>query len=83
MYRYKLSIHADRELKKLPITIQKQIITKLDYFVSTDQPLSFAHHLVNLDIGHYRFRIGNYRVIFDIEADVILILSVGHRKEIY
>ncbi|MBU2503873.1 MAG: type II toxin-antitoxin system RelE/ParE family toxin [Nanoarchaeota archaeon] len=30
-----------------------------------------------------RFRIGNYRVIFDIKEDQIIILRVGHRGRIY
>ena len=34
-------------------------------------------------IGTYRFRMGNYRVIFDIEGKDIVILRVGHRREIY
>jgi mRNA interferase RelE/StbE len=33
----------------------------------------------------YRFRVGDYRVIFDMERDklVILVLQIGHRKNIY
>lgn len=34
-------------------------------------------------LGSYRFRIGDYRVIFDIENDKIIILRVGHRAKIY
>ena len=31
----------------------------------------------------YRLRIGDYRALFDIESDVIIIRRVGHRREIY
>jgi len=31
----------------------------------------------------YRLRMGDYRVLFDVEADVIIIRRVGHRKDIY
>ena len=31
----------------------------------------------------YRFRIGDYRVICDIEGDEIVILRIGHRRDIY
>ncbi|MCK4791223.1 MAG: type II toxin-antitoxin system RelE/ParE family toxin [Desulfobacteraceae bacterium] len=34
-------------------------------------------------LGTYRFRIGDYRVIFDIEGEEIVVLRVGHRKDIY
>lgn len=35
--------------------------------------------------GEYRIRVGNYRVVYDIEDDelVILVLRVGHRREVY
>jgi mRNA interferase RelE/StbE len=31
----------------------------------------------------FRLRVGDYRVIFEIDKDVIYILKVGHRKNIY
>jgi mRNA interferase RelE/StbE len=31
----------------------------------------------------YRLRMGDYRVLFDIEADVIVVRRIGHRKNIY
>jgi len=34
-------------------------------------------------IGTYRFRVGDYRVIFDVEGNEIIVLRVGHRREIY
>jgi mRNA interferase RelE/StbE len=34
-------------------------------------------------LGAYRFRIGDYRVVFDLEGDEIVILRVGHRRDIY
>lgn len=83
MYKYEFTPSADKELRKLPINIQKLIIVKLDYFISSGHPLLFAQHLINFEMGQYRFRIGDYRVIFDLEDEVIVILSVGHRKNIY
>jgi mRNA interferase RelE/StbE len=31
----------------------------------------------------YRFRVGEYRVIFDLEGDDIVVLRVGHGRQIY
>jgi mRNA interferase RelE/StbE len=31
----------------------------------------------------YRIRIGDYRVIFEIHKDIILITKIGDRKDIY
>jgi len=33
--------------------------------------------------GYWKLRIGDYRVVFKISEDVILILGICHRKEIY
>lgn len=32
---------------------------------------------------HYRLRIGDYRVIFDSDGTVILVILVAHRKDVY
>ncbi len=83
MYKYIFRKSAEKDLKKLPRNIQIQIINKLKYFIAASDPLNFASHLKNLELGTYRFRIGDYRVIFDVEDDSIIILSLGHRREIY
>jgi mRNA interferase RelE/StbE len=33
--------------------------------------------------GYYRIRTGDYRVVFAVEGDTIVIMQVGHRKDIY
>jgi mRNA interferase RelE/StbE len=45
--------------------------------------LRFAEKISDPILGEYRFRIGDYRVIFDIEENEIVVLKVGHRREIY
>jgi len=74
---------SKKELKKLPSNVQLQIIIKLKYFLSATNPLDFASHLKDTDLGNYRFRIGDYRVIFDVEDEKIIILTVGHRRDVY
>ena len=83
MYQYVFKPQAVEDFKKLPKDIQKKIIKKLDYYLSTDDPLAFADSLINFSIGQYRFRIGDDRVIFDLEDSKIVILTLGHRKQIY
>ncbi|NKQ36238.1 MAG: type II toxin-antitoxin system RelE/ParE family toxin [Chloroflexi bacterium] len=41
--------------------------------------------LKNHPVADYRLRVGNYRVLFDVnwETREILILKVGHRREVY
>mgnify|MGYP003395175849 CR=1 FL=1 len=83
MILYEFTSKARKDIKKLSPEIAERIIKKLDYFVSMANPLGYADHLTNYEIGNYRFRIGDYRVIFDIYEDKIVILKIGHRREIY
>lgn len=46
-------------------------------------PLKYAESLKQSELGTYRFRIGDYRVVFDLEGDEIVVLRIGHRREIY
>jgi len=72
---------AARDIRKLPPEIKQRIgDTLLRY---KDNPTHYGKRLVNSALGTYRFRIGDYRVIFDIENSDIVILRVGHRKDIY
>jgi len=48
-----------------------------------EDPLKYAERLIEPKLGTYRFRIGDYRVIFDLEGDKIVVLKVGHRRDIY
>lgn len=83
MYRYEFPPTALRQLKKLPKDVQKRIIEKLDFYCDQPNPLQFADFLTDHRLGQFRFRIGDYRVVFDMEGEVLTILAVGHRREIY
>lgn len=76
---------ALRDLKKLPKSVQKKIFNKLDFYIKSDRPLEFAEVIKYKTLGDFRFRIGDYRVIFDFDFKnkLIIILAVGHRKDIY
>lgn len=48
-----------------------------------NDPLRHAERLTQSKLGSYRFRIGDYRVVFDLEGEELVVLRVGHRSEIY
>lgn len=82
-YNYQFTSRAFKQLQKLSKSVQIRIVNKMDYFCSKN-PLDFAEKLSNPKIGTYRFRIGDYRVVADIEKkDSVTVVLVGHRKEIY
>ncbi|MBI2645060.1 type II toxin-antitoxin system RelE/ParE family toxin [Candidatus Uhrbacteria bacterium] len=81
--KYYVKCRALKQIQKLPKDIQIRIIKKLDFYCSQDDPMEFAEPLVRSELGNYRFRVGDYRVIFDCEKDSITILLIGHRRDIY
>ena len=72
---------AERDIKKLESDTRDRIGKALLRF--SEEPLRFAEKISDPILGEYRFRIGDYRVIFDIEENEIVVLKVGHRREIY
>ncbi len=84
MIKYDFTGFAEKEFLKLSPVVQKRIIKKLEFYLSQSDPLTFAKNIATpTPQATYRFRIGDYRVIFDREEDGILILRVGHRRDIY
>ena len=83
MFDYQFTKTSLRRFKKLPKDIQIRIIRKLDFFCLQENPLDFAEPLTRSDLGQHRFRIGDYRVAFDLEDEILVIHDVDHRKDIY
>ena len=80
-YRLTYTERAIKDIRKLELKIRDRIgKTLLRY---ERDPLKHAEKLTESKIGEYRFRIEDYRVIFDIEGDEIVVLRAGHRKDIY
>ncbi len=74
---------ANKDIQKIDIVSQKRIIKKLKFFMSQSNPLDYAIKLAGEDEANYRWRIGTYRVVFDVNKDSITILRVQHRREVY
>ena len=51
----------------------------------TDQPRIHGKGLVGNKSGQWRYRIGDFRLIANIDDDTItiLVLEIGHRRDIY
>ena len=75
--------HAARDLKSLSSDTQKRSATKMRFFTSQSDPLNFAETLTDRREGNYRFRIGDYRVIFDVVDSKIYVLKIKRRDEAY
>lgn len=72
---------AAEQLEDLSTEDQKRISKKMRFFASQADPLKFAKHLIGYNM--WRFRIGNYRLIFEIENNSIRVLFIEWRYKIY
>ena len=77
------SRRAKSDWLKLDHDTQEQLRRKLDFFISQKNPIRWADSLKGSYSGKFRFRIGEYRIIFEVEKDMIFVLRVGHRRDIY
>jgi mRNA-degrading endonuclease RelE of RelBE toxin-antitoxin system len=80
---YLITDEGIKTLSKLPKSIQRKILDKLDYIFTTENPLHFAKKLTEYEFGGYRMRIGDYRASFDVKVSVAHFLKFGHRKDFY
>lgn len=87
MYTIFYTADARLDLRALDIKIANRIINKLFYYSQQKNPFSYAKKLTDSKIGTYRFRIGHYRALFDIDSkgilQILMILRIKHRKDIY
>jgi mRNA interferase RelE/StbE len=86
-HNVELSESADRELGKLDAQQAKRVLKFLHQRIAKlDDPRSLGEALHGSSLGEFwKYRVGDYRLICKIDDDrlVVLVLRVGHRKEIY
>jgi mRNA interferase RelE/StbE len=81
-FEINFSNQAAKELKKLDKQIQKRIIDKLAQYAKSEN-LKEAKKLTSPALGQWRYRIGDYRIIFDLMGKEVQVLKVAHRSEVY
>jgi len=84
MYKIQYTSRAYKDFAKLPAQIQKQISGKLDILAQNPFTATQVKQLKGED-ETYRLRVGDYRVVYYIENEelIITIVRLGHRKDIY
>ena len=82
-HRIELAPSAARQLKKLDIAARRRIQAAIETLAAEPRPTG-AKKLVGGD-GEWRVRTGDYRIVYEIHDGVLLVLvvAVGHRREIY
>lgn len=85
-YQVEVTTRFEREFKKLDRYTQRMIKSWIDKnLVNCADPRQHGKSLTANRSGQWRYRIGDYRLICQIQDQelIILALSVGHRREIY
>ena len=85
-WRIEISETAKRNLAKLDRTIAKRIVAFLrGRLAAAADPRALGKPLRGPLREYWRYRIGDYRVICDIQDEVmrVLVIDLGHRKDIY
>lgn len=82
---YKIIYHPDvakKDLSGIPQNIKETIRRAMETRLM-QEPFMFGEPLRQSLKGHRKLRVGDYRVIYRIQGQEIIVLKIGHRKEVY
>lgn len=82
-YRIEIKRSAAKALKKIPKANRKSIVDKIDSLAET--PPNPDTTKMKGNNPFHKVRVGDYRIVYEIQEDVlvILVVKIGHRKDIY
>ncbi|HKM87661.1 MAG TPA: type II toxin-antitoxin system RelE/ParE family toxin [Xanthobacteraceae bacterium] len=86
IWRVEFDRDAARDLRKLGAEAERAILRYLRQRIATSEdPRRFGRALTGDLKGLWRYRVGAYRIVAAIEEDrfVVLVVTVGHRREVY
>lgn len=85
MWQLEFTGKSAKKLAKLDNSVQKLFKKFFDDLVKLDDPKIKGKALTGNLVGLWRYRVGDFRIICKIEGNAItiLVLDIGHRKEIY
>ncbi len=79
-YQIEFKPRAIKDLRALPTTTQRRLIRKI---AALQNDLSGDVKKLTNFTPEYRLRVGDYRVLFEVEADKIIVYRLLHRKDAY
>lgn len=82
-YRLEIAPAAVRQFRKMDRAAQRRVQAAIELLASEPRP-NGAKKMVGGD-GEWRVRTGDYRIVYEIHDNVLLVLvvAVGHRRDIY
>jgi len=81
---YRLLYHplVSEDIGGLPENIKNRIRTAIESRLVAD-PVRAGRPLKQSLVGHRKMRVGDFRVVYRAQGDKIVILKIGHRKDVY
>ncbi len=86
VWRIEVTDTAKKQLSKLDHKVQSEIVRYLREKISTDEdPRRFGAPLRKELAGRWKYRVGAFRIICEIQDEkvLVLVLMVGHRSRVY
>jgi mRNA-degrading endonuclease RelE of RelBE toxin-antitoxin system len=83
-FRIELSRGADRDLKSLPIDVQRTLLGEIQKWLTTEPFREIKTRIKRLSgivPPLYRLRVGDYRSYYRIFGDKVVVLGVLHKKD--
>ena len=82
-YRIEWRKSTKKDLRRIGSVDVKKIIRAVESL--TENPFPTGHKKLSGSERAYRIRVGDYRIIYDVFSDVLLIevVRVGHRRDVY
>lgn len=82
-YRIEFAPRADRQFKALDRSLQARLARRINSLAENPRPQGIKKLAGEEDL--YRLRVGDYRIIYQIQEKrlVVLVVGVGHRAEVY
>jgi len=81
-YRVELAPRAQRDFKALDGSVRRRIKQRIDSLAENPYPSGIKK--IEGEVGLYRLRVGDYRILFQVREKILLVLivGIGHRREV-
>lgn len=82
MHKILLTKQAEKELNQLPPSISERLATALDELSERGIKSSNVKKLQTPFLG-FRKRVGDYRILFEINEEIVIIYKISKRADVY
>lgn len=81
-YRVVYHYLVEEDIQQIPANIRKRIQDAIENRLMAE-PVMAGKPLRQSLKGFRKMRVGDYRIIFQVEKETIIVLKIGHRKDVY